>query len=375
MITALQNIRIISDGQLLTGLNVLLKDNKILDLVISSDVPTNARLIDLQNAYLSPAFIDLQIYGSGGKLFGGKPEVSALRQMEHDLYNQGCTGFLATVATNTPEVFEKAIAAAKAFRSESKGIFWGLHFEGPYLNHKRKGAHPHELIKRADLDEIKRWIDLADGELKMMTIAPELQSDAVLDYLNQQHIILSVGHSDASYAEANRFLNGSIPAATHLYNAMPPLHHRQPGLIAAIFNMSPFTSIIADGIHVDFAMIKLAKKILGNKLFLITDAVTEMNTGVYQHRLQGDHYVMPDGTLSGSSISMLQSVKNIVGSAGIPLPEAVNMASLYPAILMKKDQFKGKIKSGFDADMLVLDENLSLIQVIFQGNMKGSVPN
>ncbi|HXH99722.1 MAG TPA: N-acetylglucosamine-6-phosphate deacetylase [Sphingobacteriaceae bacterium] len=365
MITALTNCIIISNGSEIFGRAVLIKDTAILDVVNATSIPDDSTVIDLDGAYLAPGLIDLQIYGSGGQLFGGNPTVSALEQMETDLLRQGTTGFFATVATNTNEIVEHAIYSAKSYRKHSKGNFLGLHLEGPYLNPKRKGAHPEKYIKKAVLAEVKDWIVQAEGEIKMITIAPELQDREVVDYLNAQNIIISCGHSDASYEEATAFFD-HISAVTHLFNAMPAIHHRQPGLIPAVFKKKPFASIVADGIHVNFAMIELAKQLLGDKLFLITDAVTEANEGVYPHVFTGDRYTMPDGTLSGSALSMLQAVKNCINEAGIQLSEAINMASLYPAKLIKSLN-KGKVEASYSADLIAFDKNLQITKVWLNG--------
>lgn len=370
MITAYYNCIIVSNGTEQAGKAVLVSGNKIVDVVAEDLIPADANRCDLGGNYLAPGLIDLQIYGSGGLLFGGKPTVEALEQMENDLLKQGTTGFFATVATNSDEVVEQAIEAAKAFRPRSKGVFLGLHLEGPYLNAVRKGAHPQEFIKKAALAEIKGWVAKAEGELKMITIAPELQDREVLEFLNEQGIIMSCGHSNATYAEAREFLNNPVQAVTHLFNAMPPIHHRDPGLIPAIFEKRPYTSIIADGIHVSFPMIKLAKRNLGDKLFFITDAVTSASDGVYQHVFTGDRYTMPDGTLSGSALTMLRSVQNGVERADIALAEAVNMASLYPAELIGAADTKGKIEKGYDADFVVFDKDYVVSSVSLQGTIQ-----
>lgn len=346
MITALSNAIIFSGEQKLEGKNVLIERGRISAIVGPDEIPVDVQIIDLTGQCIAPGLIDLQIYGSGGQLFGGKPTVEALARMEADLFNQGCTGFLATVATNSPEIVEQGIHAAKTFRKDSKGIFLGLHLEGPYLNVKRKGAHPEKFIKKAGLTELKSWVENADGEITMMTLAPELQDPEVLDYLASKDIVISAGHSDANYQEADYFFADKVTAATHLFNAMPPIHHREPGLVAAIFKRKPFASIIADGIHVSFPMIEIAKHQLGDKLFLITDAVTASSEGVYPHILSGDRYVMPDGTLSGSCLSMWQAVKNCVEFAGIGLEEALRMGSTYPATLIKRQHDMGLIKPG-----------------------------
>jgi N-acetylglucosamine-6-phosphate deacetylase len=361
MITALHNLQIISDGSITRGKAVLIDGAQIIDIIDAHAVPADADKIDLDGAFLAPGLIDLQIYGSGGKNFGGKPEVEALAQMESDLLSQGTIGFFATIATNTNDVVEKGIEAAKIFREQCKGNFLGLHLEGPYLNAAKKGAHPAHLIKKGTLAELKSWIEQADGVVKMMTIAPELQDQEVIDYLYDHGIIISSGHSKS-------FLNNPIPAVTHLFNAMPQMHHRDPGYIPAIFEEKPYTSIVNDGIHVDFAMVRLAKRELGDKLFLITDAVTHSTEGTYHHQLKGDRYVMPDGTLSGSCLTMLKAVQNCVEHVGIGLAEAINMASLYPAQLAKMPK-KGKIAPGFDADMLIFNEGFEVQGTVFKGNL------
>jgi len=370
MTTALHNLRLISDGNITRGKAVLISGDQIIDIIDEHSIPDDAERVDLEDFFLAPGLIDLQLYGSGGKNFGGIPEVSALAQMEQDLLNEGTTGFFATIATNTNEVVEQGIAAAKAYREKCKGNFWGLHLEGPYLNAEKKGAHPAKYIKKGTLAEVERWIAMADGEIKMMTIAPELQDQEVIDYLHDHGVIISSGHSNATYQQGKSFLNNPVAAVTHLYNAMPQMHHREPGYIPAIFEEKPFTSIVNDGIHVDFAMVRLAKRELGDKLFLITDRVTESKEGAYHHHFTGDRYVMPDGTLSGSCLTMLKAVQNAVEKVGITLAEAINMASLYPAQLAKKAK-NGRIGVGFDADLIVFNESFEVQGTIFKGRLIG----
>jgi N-acetylglucosamine-6-phosphate deacetylase len=367
MITALHNLKLISGGAIADGKAILIVGNSIQAVVDETSIPDNTQKKDLNGAYVAPGFIDLQIYGSGGKLFAGKPEIAALQKMEDDLLSQGTTGFFATIGTNSNDIVEAGIAAAKEYRSKARGNFWGVHLEGPYLNPAKKGAHPEHFIKKATLAEVKGWIEQAEGVVTMITIAPELQDQEVIDYLHSQGIIISSGHSNATYEQGKAFLNNPIPAVTHLFNAMPQMHHREPGYIPAIFEERPYTSIVADGNHVDFAMIRLAKRELGDKLFLITDAVTAATEGAYQHRLEGNKYVMPDGTLSGSSLTMLKAVQNCVEFVGIDLAEAVNMASLYPAQLASKLK-KGRIEAGFDADLIVFNSKFETLATVLQGN-------
>lgn len=368
MSVALINATLFTGTEKLENKALLIKDGMISSIVNNTEVPEQYQTVDLTGLNVAPGLIDLQIYGSGGKLFGGLPEVAALEQMETDLLQQGTTGFMATSATNSDEVVLKAIDAAKEYRNRAKGNYLGLHLEGPYLNAKRKGAHPEKFIKKGTLTEIKSWVERAEGELKMMTIAPELQDQDVIDYLYSQDIIISAGHSDASYDEAIGFLNQPVQAATHLYNAMPPIHHREPGLVPAIFKLKPYTSVVADGIHVGFPMIELAKRELGKHLFLITDAVTEAKDGSYQHVFTGDRYTMPDGTLSGSCLTMLKSVENCVIKVGISLEEALRMASTYPAELLKGRKM-GLLKAGYDANIIVFDNKFKHYSTYLSGEL------
>jgi N-acetylglucosamine-6-phosphate deacetylase len=367
MLTAFHNLQLISDGYIVSGKAILVDGERIIDVIDKATIPQDVDTIDLHGANTAPGLIDLQIYGSGGKLFAGTPEVDALERMEDDLLSQGTTGFFACIGTNSDNMVERGIESAKIYRDKCKGNFLGLHLEGPFLNPIRKGAHPEKYIKKGTLDLVKRWIENADGVIKMMTIAPELQDDEVITYLNDHGVLLSSGHSNATYQQGKAFLNNPIKAVTHLYNAMPQMHHREPGYIPAIFEEKPYTSIVADGIHVDFSMIRLAKRELGDKLFLITDAVTASTEGTYQHQFKTDRYVMPDGTLSGSCLTMLKAVQNGVEHVGIPLAEAINMASLYPAQVASLNK-RGKIAAGFEADMIVFNNDFKVLGTVFKGN-------
>ena len=300
------------------------------------------------------------MYGAGGHLFGGNPTAKALSVMEHEFVKHGTTGFLATMATNTNDIFDTGISEAKLFRNQyaTIGNFWGLHFEGPFLNPKRCGAHPPSLIQSGNEAAAVRLLKGGIGVVKMIAVAPELTDSAALSVIKQAGVVLSCGHSNASYDEGLQAFSAlGIRAATHLYNAMPPMHHRDPGLVAAILEKRPYTSIVVDGIHVNFGMVKLAKRELSNKLFLITDAVTDSSEGIYPHEYKGDRYTMPDGTLSGSALTMISAVRNCACHCDIPIVEAIRMASLYPAEVIGAHNVKGDIRVGWDADFLVFDDD------------------
>ncbi|WP_426326480.1 amidohydrolase family protein [Pedobacter sp. R-06] len=180
------------------------------DLKKNQDIIINGTLISSINesgnkasshSLVVPGFIDLQIYGAGGRLFSAEPSIESLSIMENDLLKKGTTGFLACMATNSPEVFDECIKAAKEHRKSAKN-FLGLHLEGPFLNPKRLGAHVPAFVRKASLDEIKKLIDFGDGVIKMMTIAPEIQDDEVIQYLLDHGVVVSLGHSNATFDEA-----------------------------------------------------------------------------------------------------------------------------------------------------------------------------
>jgi N-acetylglucosamine-6-phosphate deacetylase len=375
-VIALANIEIISSGKRLRDKVILVSNGKIVDIVDStSSLPHDAVVMDLKGNFALPGLIDLQIYGSGGMLFGGNPTVEALERMEQNLCEQGVTGFLATIATNTDAVVAEGIRAALTERSSNLGNCWGLHLEGPYLNPAKRGAHPAELIQVPTTSSVEQLLNSSQGCVKMMTVAPERMDKEVLDCIASYGIVLSAGHSNATYEEGKGFLTPptSIRTVTHLFNAMPTLHHRDLGFTLAVLEDRPFASIVADGIHVAYPMIRLAKQHLAEKLFLITDAVTDTTEGIYPHILHsGDRYVMPDGTLSGSALTLMKAMQNCVNHCDIALEEAVNMATLYPAQVLRVDDRKGKLEIGYDADICIMSPDFRNVCTFIGGRLEFS---
>lgn len=363
---AIKNCKFFRDGKLVTNSSVLIKDGLIQDIT-HQEIPAGYEIIDAEGNYVTPGLIDLQIYGSGGNLFSAYPTVETLRQMDNYLISKGTTGFLVCVPTHGLEVFAQAIAAAKAYRGEAKA-FLGLHLEGPYLNPARLGAHPAEYVHKATLEGIKELLAEADGVVKMMTVAAELQEKEVIRYILDQGIVLSLGHSNASFEQANQAYADGFTTTTHLFNAMPSIHHRNPNLPTAVFNHpTAMASIIADGAHIDFQVLKMSYKIMPDRLFLITDATTTCTIGPYQHRLDGETYVTPEGTISGAAITLLKAVQNCVNHCNIPLSEALNMASAKPAKVLGQLEKRGEIAVGKLADFLLLSDELNLQKVFVAG--------
>ncbi|MBN8786432.1 MAG: N-acetylglucosamine-6-phosphate deacetylase [Terrimonas sp.] len=361
---AYTNCSIFTGADKLTGKAILVHNNIILDVVNDTDIDISWQQEDLKGLNIAPAFIDLQIYGGNGKLFSAALNVEALEATYQYCAAGGCSQFMITIATNTIDVFLKGIEAVRAYWNQGGKGLLGLHLEGPYLNPEKKGAHIYECIKTPAMDEVKMLLDKGRGVVKMMTVAPEMCSEEIITYLMEHNIIVSAGHSNATYHEAMQKFSLGIPAATHLFNAMSPFQSREPGMVGAVYNSNVKSSIVADGIHVDFVALSISKRLMGERLFFITDAVTEASTGGYQHVFKGDRYTLPNGTLSGSALTMIQAVKNAVTFAGISLEEALRMASTYPAQLLNEKIPFGRIEKNYAADFVVFDDALNIEKVI-----------
>lgn len=357
---------IIFDGtSLLSHRAVLTVEGRILAIIDEADIPSQAGKTDLNGNYIAPAFIDLQLYGGNGHLFSHDISIASLQATYEYCLSGGCTQFLITLATNSIGTFLDAIETARDYqRQGGKGLL-GVHLEGPYINPIKRGAHIKQYIKQPTTAEITQLLSAGGGIIKMMTLAPERCDAGAIKLLQDNGVIVSAGHSNASYDEAMQAFDAGIPAATHLFNAMSPLQHRAPGLAGAIYDHpSVMSSIVADGIHVDFPVVRISKQIMKERLFLITDAVTATPGGAYPHVFSGDRYILPDGTLSGSALTMMKAVKNCVEKVQIELDEALRMASLYPARLAGLSHELGKIEKGYKAEMVIFNTGLEVMKVI-----------
>lgn len=345
---------------------VLVKDGQVMTVVSENDIPLDAERIDLQNLLLVPAFIDLQIYGGNGFLFSNELSYESLWATEKYCNQGGCSRFLITMATNSIEQMLKGIEIVKQFKKENTTGLLGIHLEGPYINPVKRGAHLEQFVKQPTPEEVKKLLTAGEGVLKMMTLAPEQCGNEVIGLLLQHGVVVSAGHSNATYQEATVSFN-TIKTATHLFNAMSPFKSREPGMVGAIYDHPTVQcSVVADGIHVDFASIRISKQLLKERLFLITDAVTD-TTGTYSHVLNNDHYTLPNGTLSGSSLTMIRSVTNCIEQHICTEQEAFRMGSLYPARVIGLQQQYGKIEKGFKADFVILTEKKEVRYLFREG--------
>ncbi|RPD37947.1 N-acetylglucosamine-6-phosphate deacetylase [Chitinophaga barathri] len=351
MLTALTHAVIYTGTEEIRGKALLLDNGIVKGWTDEGNIPSDFHIINQNGQYIAPGLLDLQIYGGGGQLFSDDPSSAALRNIADALVKSGTTGFLPTLATNEMAVFEKAIDTV---RDNPHPAVPGLHLEGPYINPVKRGAHILSCIKMPELKEVEALLKRAQGVIKMITLAPEMTEPAVIDLLLANGVIISAGHSNATFTEAAAGFKRGIQTATHLFNAMSPFHHRDTGLPGAVYQGDAYASIIPDGIHVDYEALSVSKKLMGERLFIITDAV-ETSTGAYPHIFKGDRYTLTDGTLSGSAIKLLEGVRNLETHAGIHRAEALRMASTYPARLIGHPE-RGLITPGHPAYLTMFDE-------------------
>ncbi|WP_222705781.1 N-acetylglucosamine-6-phosphate deacetylase [Salidesulfovibrio onnuriiensis] len=371
---AFTNCTIYAGNAVLAGKAVLVEDGKISGVVANDAVPDHAAIVDLQGLSLAPGYIDLQINGCGGRMFNDDVSVETLDIMAKALLPTGCTSFLPTLVTATDEDMLKAVEVVDAYRDARPECVLGVHLEGPYLSRKRRGIHNESLVRQPDSKVLSLVAEHGPEVVRMMTMAPENAGTEYVKQLTDAGIRVSAGHSATPCTVAREAFRNGMTMATHLFNGMEPLMGREPGLVGAVYLERPWTGIIADGVHVAWDNIELAKRILGEKLFLITDAVAPVGTNQTEFQL-GGHAVFvkdgkclsADGTLGGSVLTMDVAVKNCVNHVGIELEEALRMASLYPAMAVGLDHELGRIEPGYFADMVALDDDLNVVSVFKRG--------
>lgn len=366
----MHSLKAILAGRVFTGENwlenytVLIGGGVIRDLLPVDELPAGVEVESYPDALLVPAFIDLQIYGAYGKLLAVCPEPDSLVKLNEYCRSGGAPLCMPTVATNTYETFYASIDAVRDYWKQGGEGVLGLHIEGPWINPVKRGAHIEELIHAPSIEQVRELLEYGKGVIRIITLAPEIVSPEIIGLIRSYDIVISAGHSNATYAEAKAGFSKGIRAVTHLYNAMSPLLHREPGLAgAAMDDDLVMASIIPDGYHVDYAAVRIAKAVMKDRLFVITDAVTETDAGYYPHERTGDKYES-GGILSGSALTMHAAMKNLVRHVKLETGEAIRMCSLYPARVIGLEDQYGKIEKGYTASMLLLDESLELIKLL-----------
>ncbi len=357
--------RIFTGNEMLHHHAIVIKDDLIIDIIDAGKIDSESTIINYSNALIVPAFIDLQLYGAHNRLLSAYPDAVSVKAIYDYSKAGGCAQCMPTVATNTYEVIFKCIDAIKEYWNAGGQGILGLHAEGPWINIAKRGAHNMEWIFSPTVQQAKKLLEYGKDVIKIMTLAPEICSDEIIDLVHSYNIVVSAGHTNASYNEATQSFN-KIKTATHLYNAMSALQHREPGMVGAVLDHpSVYCSIVPDGYHVSFAAIRIAKKIMNKRLFAITDAVTETHEGFYQHTKEDDKYTA-NGILSGSALTMNKCVKNFVEHCNIEIEEALRMCSLYPSKVVNKDNELGLIAKNRKANFVVLNDAFDVIETIIK---------
>lgn len=362
-----------------TGKVLIMDGERIVDIIPQEELITtygNIETIDAENAYVTPGFIDLQLNGCGGVLFNDDISLETLDTMHKTNLKYGCTSFTPTLITTGDESIEKAIELVKGIENKGKYGVVGLHIEGPYISLQKKGIHNPKFIRKADEAMIDKMVEAGKENVRIVTLAPENTDKKIISKLNAAGIHVAVGHSNATYEQVKEKEGFGITLATHLYNGMSSFNHREPGVVGAVFDSDIKAGVIADGFHCHYSAIKSAIKIMGERLYLVTDAVAPVGTDMEYFYFEGNKVFYKDGkcfgedgTLGGSALTMDAGVRNLVKYCDITLEEAVRMVTLYPAKAVNIDNEYGKLQPGCFADIVFLDKHLRLKKVIAKGEL------
>ncbi|CDN50373.1 N-acetylglucosamine-6-phosphate deacetylase [Neorhizobium galegae] len=350
---------------------LIFADGRIEAIQSIAKLPEGIERIDAGGGLIVPGFIDLQVNGGGGVLLNEEPTLAGLRQICAAHAKFGTTALLPTLITDTYEITSRTVEAGKQAKAEGVPGFLGLHLEGPHLSVARKGAHDPKLIRPMEEKDIALMLSCKGVfDTMMITIAPENVTVEQAARLAQAGFMVSLGHTDTTYETARAYAEAGARTVTHLFNAMSPLGHRQPGVVGAALDIgSLYVGIIADGIHVHPAAMGVALRAKNGpgKIFIVTDAMSTIGTDMKSFTLNGREILrqdgrltLADGTLAGADIDMISSVRFAHKALDLPVGEAFRMASTYPAEAAYLADRKGALKPGFDADFVLLTDDLGM---------------
>jgi N-acetylglucosamine-6-phosphate deacetylase len=356
---------------------VLIRDSRIAGLGAWGEVPADWPQTRLPTgAVLAPGFIDLQVNGGGGVLLNDQPTADGMRAIARAHRRFGTTGCLPTLITDTREQMRIAIAAARTV-SGGDGII-GLHLEGPFISPKRPGIHRPDRIAQPGAGDLEELRELADAGRSLVTLAPECVPAGFVQTLAAAGVRISIGHSEASAAVVMQAVADGATGVTHLFNAMPPLSARDPGIVGTALTEPRLTAgVIVDGIHVDPVSVRAAFTAKGaDRIALVTDAMPTVGASLNRFELMGRTIKLSDGrltseegTLAGAHLDMASAVRNTVRLAKLPLEDALRAASLTPAQFLGLDNERGALIAGARADLVALDQELTVIATWVDGDI------
>ena len=370
MLLALKNGKVLTDTGIEGGRNVLVRDGRIEAISGAREIVGADRTVDLDGELLVPGFIDTQVNGGGGVLFNDDPSVESIAAIGKAHRRFGTTGFLPTLISDDLHVVEQAIHAVREAIARGVPGVLGIHIEGPFLNNERRGVHDASKLRVLDEDAI-RLLSTPHGGVTMVTLAPERTTRAIIRALTQAGVILSAGHTNATYDELQPALEAGVRGFTHLFNAMSQLGNREPGAVgAALANPDCWAGLIVDGYHVHAEVLKIALRAKRlDRFMLVSDAMPSVGADVTEFQIQGrqitvdgDRIVDDEGRLAGAHLDMASAVRNTVSQLGVPLADALRMASTYPAEFLRLEGRMGRIAPGHRADLVLIDEELNVLR-------------
>ena len=369
--------RVVTDHEVWPEGTVLLEGSRTPD--VCREPPDADQIHEYPGCFTVPGFMDLQVNGSFGVDVATEP--GRVPELSRKLLATGTTSYLPTLLSSPPALYRETLPILASLAREGLpevAEVLGVHLEGPFINADKKGVHPADHVVPPDIDLLNELLDL--GPVRMLTLAPELEGVAELTKMAvRRGVVVSAGHSEATFELAYAAFEGEVAGVTHLFNAMSPLHHREPGLPGAAFAHSRVTcGVIADGRHVHPEVVALAFQMLGpDRLYLITDAIaaTDMGPGEYPlatRRVYLEEEGVPkleNGTLAGSAFATNEALGNVLTFTGCTLPEAVRMAAATPARLVGQGGQKGRLMPGYEADVAILSPELS-VEAVYKGGSR-----
>lgn len=365
MILRFQNGWVAQPGGAVGAADIAVADGAITAVSAAGSARADA-VIDLEGGWLLPGFVDTQVNGGGGILFNDHVDVESIAAIGAAHVRFGTTAFLPTLISDTAEQIAAALTAVDhAIDTGVPGVI-GIHIEGPFINEVKRGIHEAHRIRKLDAETLALLTAPRRGKV-MLTLAPELCDDEDIRTLVAHDVIVSAGHSDATYDEAQRAIAAGLSGFTHLFNAMSPLHHRDPGAVGAAFDSDCYCGLIVDDVHLHPAVVRLAVKAKGiDRLMLVTDAMPSVGTDDSEFTLQGKRIavkdgvcIFEDGTLAGTHLDMASALRQTVEVTGLSVPEAATMASATPAAFLSLSASHGAIAPGRRADFVWLDKALA----------------
>ena len=341
-----------------------------------AELTPNIHCIDLNGDNLAPGFIDLQLNGCGGVMFNGAETEQTLAIMQAANLKSGTTSYLPTFITDSDAGIKRALDVVRRYIQTTPNEVLGLHLEGPYINIEKKGIHRAEFIRKPNSEMIDLICANADI-ISQITLAPENTPNQIIKQLSNAGIVVSLGHSNGTYQQAKTAIDYGASSATHLFNAMTSITGRDPGVVGAVYDNDIYAGIIVDGFHVDYANVRISKKIMGDKLILVTDATAPAGADINQFNFVGTTVYYKDGkcfgedgTLGGSAVTMIESIEQCVKFVGIALDEAIRMATIYPAKSISVDNKLGSIHSGKIANLAIFSNNYQVTGTVVNGIYK-----